>query len=195
MIRKILFVLALLLPQVAHAQYSEALNLAKKGNHRIFLVFTAEWCKSCDSLKEKVFTDKDIVSHIRSHYVTYFVDVDKDPATAKLYTDTKFLKGLPTCIIIDSDSHVCDQIDGEAPLEEFRTWLLDAEVPKAEDKPRLDFKHVVDKYVGMKGRLSPENKIVYMTGAGVVLFEISIASKDGKWFVSDRSQALPRLGK
>ena len=189
--KRLLVLFSLLFAQAAQAGYDEALELARKGNYRVFLVFSAKWCKSCQALRKSVLDDPAISSFIKQHYVVCDVDVDEQPQVASLYKD--YVKGLPACLVVNGESKICDQLDGSVPPGDFTSWLLDTTA----DKPLHDFKKSVDAYVGWRGRLVVDTmkgtKFVYMNVAGVPLFDVYVHAEKGKWYVTDTSKALPGL--
>lgn len=78
--KKRLTVLFLIVAGVLHAQewqssFDAALNLAKKENKPIVLVFSgSDWCAPCIRLKRNILDSEEFKSYASSHYVLYNAD-------------------------------------------------------------------------------------------------------------------------
>ena len=195
--RIILSLVILFLPGIVRADYNAVIKQAKEENKQVFLLFTADWCENCTAFKDSVLSEQVVSAYINKHYIYYECNVDKERAVAKIYQKAKFLNGIPSVILVDGDSKVQAQHEGNMSVDEFKAWLKDNYAPR-KDTGREDFKKVVDAYVGMTSKLVTEgtrNSLVYRNDNKVMLFYIDISKDDktGEWSMSYRSKALPAM--
>jgi len=96
--------------------YELAISCGKKLDKPILLVFTAEWCGYCRSLK------KELKSIIPDHkYVVCFLDIDNE--TNKKLVDQFKVKSLPTSIIIDQKQNKEIKRNTGFLKEAYKSWL------------------------------------------------------------------------
>lgn len=77
---------------IYYDQYDKVLQLAKAHNKKVVLIFSANWCGHCKSLKK----DIELLYHEKKVLVCV-IDIDKDKKLIKPYD----VSGLPTSIIVD----------------------------------------------------------------------------------------------
>jgi thiol-disulfide isomerase/thioredoxin len=96
--------------------YDLAISCGKKLDKPILLVFTADWCGYCRSLK------KELKSIIPDHkYVVCFLDID-NTINDKL-VDSFNIKSLPTSIIIDQRQNKEIKRKNGFVKEAYKSWL------------------------------------------------------------------------
>ena len=96
--------------------YDLAISCGKKLDKPILLVFTAEWCGYCRSLK------KQLKSIIPDHkYVVCFLDIDNE--INKKLVDQFKVKSLPTSIIIDQKQNKEIKRNTGFLKEAYKSWL------------------------------------------------------------------------
>lgn len=99
--------------------YLETLNYAREKNLKLILVFGADWCKDCRSLKERFVNNPNISSLIHSNFVVLNIDVgqfDKNVEFAKNFGSPQD-KGIPSLVIIDPSQN--DKILASTNAGEF----------------------------------------------------------------------------
>lgn len=99
--------------------YFETLNYAHEKNLKLILVFGADWCKDCRSLKERFVNHPNISSLINSNFVVLNIDVgqfDKNLEFAKNFGSPQE-KGIPSLVIIDPSQN--DKILASTNAGEF----------------------------------------------------------------------------
>jgi thioredoxin-related protein len=96
----------------------DAIAVAESSKQDIILVFSAEWCKNCDLLKEEILYSDDEALH---NSIICIVDYDKRPDLVKEYKvrkipDSRILKGNI------EKSHII----GYTKKKDYIKWLSDA---------------------------------------------------------------------
>ncbi|MCG9873701.1 MAG: thioredoxin family protein [Leptospiraceae bacterium] len=99
--------------------YFETLNYAREKNLKLILVFGADWCKDCRSLKDRFVNHPNINSLINSNFVVLNIDVgqfDKNLEFAQNFGSPQE-KGIPSLVIIDPSQN--DKILASTNAGEF----------------------------------------------------------------------------
>ncbi len=94
-------------PEKAHSQIDAALQIARKEDKRVLLVFGANWCFDCHVL-DAAFQSARIAPLIQPYFVTVKVNIgdgDKNLDLAKEY-DTPVEKGVPALAVLDSNGRL-----------------------------------------------------------------------------------------
>lgn len=81
------------------------------------LIFSADWCGHCQTLKADVKTDPSIVEG----YEWGYVDVEQEKELAREYS----VKSLPTIIVIGTDNKEVKRQVGYKGPENLKKWLND----------------------------------------------------------------------
>ena len=89
----------------------------------IMIDFYTDWCKWCDTLDVKTYSDAQVSEFIAKNVVPYKIDAEKgegvDPA--KKYG----VKAYPTVLLIKSDGEEIDRLLGDMPPDKFLQTLGD----------------------------------------------------------------------
>ena len=99
--------------------YLETLNYAREKNVKLLILFGADWCKDCRSLKERFFNNQKISSLLNTNFVVFNVDVgnfDKNLEFAKKFGSPQE-KGIPALVVIDPSQN--DKVLGSTSGGEF----------------------------------------------------------------------------
>jgi thioredoxin 1 len=89
--------------QISQDFYEQSVILAKKSNQKILIVFGADWCGDCQSLKDRFQNNPEIGKILREKYLTIHIDVgrfDKNILFAERFGNPE-KKGIPALVIID----------------------------------------------------------------------------------------------
>ncbi len=93
--------------------------LAKAGTEKkpVMIDFYTDWCRWCDTLDAKTYSDARVSEFIQASIIPYKIDAEKGEGVeiAKKYE----VRGYPTILLIASDGEEIDRIVGYAPPEEF----------------------------------------------------------------------------
>lgn len=115
-------------PLVA-ATYAEAIELAKKHDKQVLVLFSAEWCGWCTKMKDEVLTKPEIKEEIKN-YIFVVVDCDKDKAAAR-----KFGVGvIPANLVTDAKELKVKFKAGYMSSDDYLKWLNSKDVNA---RPRL----------------------------------------------------------
>lgn len=99
---------------VLHNNIHDTIKLSKEFNRPALIIFSADWCKHCVSLK-KDFSNKQIIE--MDDYIICIIDADFDGKDANRFD----VKTLPTSIILIGDKEKSRKVG--YIHKEFRTWL------------------------------------------------------------------------
>lgn len=102
-------------------EYELSLDMAKKENKKILLVFTADYCSWCKKLKE-VLNKQEVISQL-DEYIVCYIDV-KNPKNKDLKIKHA-AKSLPTCVILDKQEKVIKKDSGYKNEKQMIEWLKD----------------------------------------------------------------------
>jgi protein disulfide-isomerase len=113
--------------------YSQASVLAAKNNQRLLLVFGADWCGDCRSLRDRFNTNPDIRSTLEKNYLILNIDVgefDKNIQFAEKFQNPE-KNGIPALVVVDPAQG--DKVIVSTEGGEF------SEASQMDDKAILDF--------------------------------------------------------
>jgi protein disulfide-isomerase len=107
--------------------YRDAMKQAKEKDKQVFVYFGAGWCEPCKEMRANVLVDKGVKEKL-DRYIMSYVDVDKDPRTAKAHK----VRTLPAYMIVDKNGKTIKASSGYKSAPEFLEWLqkLEPEKPK-----------------------------------------------------------------
>ncbi len=96
--------------QFIEANWSKALQEAKKQKKLIFIDAYASWCGPCKLLKKNTFPDKEAGAFFNKNFINVAVDMEKGdgPALAEKFQVTAY----PTLIITDWDGNIVTYTQG-----------------------------------------------------------------------------------
>lgn len=83
--------------------YNESFEFAKKNNQKILIVFGADWCPDCNSLRQRMEDNKEINNLLTKNYLVFNVDVgrfNKNLKFAEKFGSPQ-KKGIPALVIVD----------------------------------------------------------------------------------------------
>jgi len=95
--------------------YKSALEMAKKENKPVILVFSAAWCGPCQSMKKTVYPSKE-VTPLHDKFVWAYLDVDEE---ANGSAATKYgVQGIPHIQFLNAEGKdIGNQVGGTSPGE------------------------------------------------------------------------------
>lgn len=70
---------------VAPSTFVEALEMAKVNDANLLIIFSADWCPPCVRMHRDVWSNQDIKNKLNNSFITYKVDVDKEPEVASQF--------------------------------------------------------------------------------------------------------------
>jgi len=99
---------------IFYDEYNKVIELSKKHNKKIVLIFGADWCPYCKDLKKDVKNIDGL-----KQYIVCFIDTDKNEDLVKNYR----IKSLPTSIIIDATERELARKTGYKN-KDYNEWLV-----------------------------------------------------------------------
>ena len=107
------------------ANWTKALQEAKKQNKPIFLDAYTSWCGPCKMLKNNTFTDKAVGEFFNKNFINVALDMEQGDGLA---VGEKYqIRAYPTLIITDADQKSVSVSEGyiePAQLIEFGKYVL-----------------------------------------------------------------------
>lgn len=93
--------------------YNQSLSLAESIDHNILLIFGADWCSNCQTLKEDLQSNSDFKNIIICN-----IDVDKSPDIAKQFG----VKKIPVSILLDKNKKIISRYTGYDHYNKYILW-------------------------------------------------------------------------
>jgi len=87
--------------------YNKTIEIAKKENKPIFILFTKSECPWCKKLKSKLFSTEEIYKRLQDEYIVLFLDKEKDK-----YPQKYKIQAVPTVFLISPTEEIYTQIIG-----------------------------------------------------------------------------------
>ena len=132
-IKKILLALLLTVGVVSadsnltiYSDYNTTIELAKKENKPVFILFSKEKCEWCKKLKSEVLTSEKIEEQLQSDYLVLFLDKEKDDYPAQYKVEA-----VPDVFLISPEEEVYTEIIGyHAKLRAYLKWFHYVEIER-----------------------------------------------------------------
>ena len=99
------------------ATIDTALRLGYQRNQKVFIFFSAPWCRYCTQMKT-LFNDRDVKSKF-DKYITVTVDVTTDRNGARRYA----VGAIPDYMVINARTNGMTRAKGAVNKAAFITWL------------------------------------------------------------------------
>lgn len=93
--------------QHIYTNYKEALNIAKRDNKPIFILFTAKHCRWCKKLKNITFKNKEIIKRLNDEFIVLLLDKNYSEYPSKYNVNA-----VPNVYIINNNEKVFTSIVG-----------------------------------------------------------------------------------
>jgi thioredoxin-like negative regulator of GroEL len=104
--------------------YADAIAMIKEHKVPGLLIFSAEWCGPCQKMKRETFDS--LVPKLRSTYVVYNVDIDKEPEVTARWRKIGGISSVPAYAIINNKGTVVAVYgEGYKSRQEFIKWMND----------------------------------------------------------------------
>ncbi len=100
---------------------AEALRKADQEKKPVMIDFFTDWCRWCDTLDVRTYTDADVAAFVNANVVPIKIDAEKGEGIdiAKRYG----VNGYPTILLINSDGAEIDRVLGYVPPKPFLSTL------------------------------------------------------------------------
>jgi len=102
-----------------YSDYNKTLEIAKKENKPIFLLFSKKKCQWCEKLKSKVLTSKKIEEQLNREYIVLFLDKDSD-----VYPKKYDIQAVPDVFLISPKEYIYTEIVGyHSKPRDYLKWF------------------------------------------------------------------------
>jgi thioredoxin-related protein len=103
--------------------FADVLTKAATENKPIMIDFFTDWCRWCDTLDAKTYSDPKVGEFIKGHVIPYKIDAEKGEGIdlAKKYG----VRAFPTVLLIKVSGEEIDRLLGYMPPKEFLETLGD----------------------------------------------------------------------
>lgn len=98
---------------------NKAIEQAHAENKSIMLLFDKKDCYYCNEMKEKTFSNPEVISKLNEKYISVIIDINKEPKIASKYK----VVGTPTVIFLDSNQKQIGKVEGFVDANEFLNTL------------------------------------------------------------------------
>lgn len=100
--------------------YKVALDIAKKTNKNVLLVFTSNNCYYCHQLQNNTLSNK-MVQEKMSEYITYIVNTDSSSERELVYKYK--VSGIPAYFVVSPTEQIISKGSGYRSPGEFIAWF------------------------------------------------------------------------
>ena len=109
-------------PDPDDSGWTQAVEQARTSGRPAVVLFSANWCPTCQSLSQNVLSRDDIMEELDDHYVFYVVDLT-DPSRVEAARSRKFgVRYIPQLIRYDKDGNETARANYLDPRE-LMDWL------------------------------------------------------------------------
>lgn len=105
------------------SRLSEAITKAEKEKKPVMIDFITDWCRWCDTLDARTYSDEQVAAYVNGHLVPIKIDAEKGEGIdiAKKYGVAAY----PTIIFIRADGDEIDRLLGYVPAKPFLKAVTD----------------------------------------------------------------------
>jgi thioredoxin-related protein len=102
---------------------SDAIAKAKTDLKPVMIDFITDWCRWCDTLDTRTYSDQRVASYVNEHLVPIKIDAEKGEGVdiAKKYK----VRGYPTILLVTPDGEEIDRVLGYVPPDPFLKSITD----------------------------------------------------------------------
>jgi len=112
-----------------YQDYNKSIEIAKKEDKPIFILFTKEHCQWCKKLKSNLLTNKEILKRLKDEYIVLFLDKNRDKYPTKIYN----IQGVPTVFLISPTQEIYTQIVGyHSKPKDYLKWFNYVKIEREE---------------------------------------------------------------
>ena len=70
--------------------YKSGIQQIKKSDKKGYLHFYTDWCAYCKMMKQKTFTDQEVVAYLNANFIPIRVNAEEEPQVAEQYGANQF---------------------------------------------------------------------------------------------------------
>jgi len=102
-----------------YSDYNKTIEIAKKENKPIFILFTKKECQWCEKLKSNLLTNKKIEKELKNDYIVLFLDSEKDK-----YPKKYSVEAVPDIYLISEKEEIYTEILGyHSKAKDYLKWF------------------------------------------------------------------------
>ena len=98
--------------------YADALQKSKELNKKIFIIYTADWCKYCQKMKNETLSQAQVIEQLKD-YIFLEIDTDKDRSGVKKFG----IDGMPSFVVTNYEEEKIKATKGFMDADSFLKWL------------------------------------------------------------------------
>lgn len=106
-----------------------ALQQSEETGKPVFVLATADWCASCQSLKRGALTDEKLAAAIRERAIVVYLDKTSDSSQGSVDAGQLGVSAIPTMLIIQDGKEISRTI-GASSASKLLAWFDKAVPPK-----------------------------------------------------------------
>jgi thiol:disulfide interchange protein len=101
----------------------DAVKKAAAENKPVMIDFITDWCRWCDTLDARTYSDKAVADYVNARMIAIKIDAEKGEGIdiAKKYG----VNGYPTILLVHASGEEIDRILGFVPAEPFLITIRD----------------------------------------------------------------------
>jgi thioredoxin 1 len=103
--------------------WDQALAQSSKAQKPMLVLFTADWCPPCRTLKSDVLGDSAVAGYLEKEFTLVKIDLTQRDAPGSSIAQTYGVRGIPTLIAFDARGQQIDRMSGAAPREQMMQWF------------------------------------------------------------------------
>jgi len=104
-------------------EWDRGIDAAEKSGKPLLVLFTADWCPPCRTLKEEVFSRSAVMSRLRADFTLVKVDLtDRAGPNNRIAMDYG-VRGIPCLMVFNSRGEQVGRLVGALPAEHLLLWI------------------------------------------------------------------------
>jgi thioredoxin-related protein len=114
---------------IIYQDYNKSIEIAKKENKPIFILFTKENCQWCKKLESEILTNNQILQRLKDEYIILFLNKNQDEYPQKIYD----IQAVPTVFLISPTQEIYTQIVGyHSKPKDYLKWFNYVKIEREE---------------------------------------------------------------
>mgnify|MGYP006268726143 CR=1 FL=1 len=106
--------------------FEQAASRSEASGQPRFVLFTADWCPPCRTLKAEVLSRDDVATRIETTSVPTYVDLTEPDEAQRGLARRYGVAGIPTMLVLDDEGVIAARLSGAPSPRRFLRWFDDA---------------------------------------------------------------------
>ena len=103
--------------------WDQSLDQSAQSGKPMLVLFTADWCPPCRTLKSDVLTNSEVASYLKREFTLCKVDLTDRSGPNNQTAATYGVRGVPTMIVFDAKGNQVDRVSGGVPKDYAMQWF------------------------------------------------------------------------